>query len=386
MKRLNPKRGGQTALVLLSMLLLCREAAVALPLVGRIDDFQDGTAMGWAGGQPAYTMLFPVIEGGPLGENDAFLQVSVAGFHLGTKTSNRAWTGDYLSCGVTAIEMDLAPLDANPDLRIRLLLFGPGGAFATRTHFLPASLPRGSWTHASFSVKAADLIYVSRGTGRVEDTLSQVTTLLIRHDLETPTLPGNHPPHITASIGIDNIEAVLRPYDVAWTFGATNSQSYVLDAFDGFEADQEQVGREDPTLMLHLWKRYQVTVPDYATHPFEIIAKGPDPSTDTVLLSMKPNAVTVFQDVPEIQWENDGQGTASFIVTDTLLTFMSALPGQRPGYRCANHAGTLRGDFIGCTRSIPADVNGDCVVSILDIDKLLEEWLACYAQPAGLCP
>ena len=38
--------------------------------------------------------------------------------------------------------------------------------------------------------------------------------------------------------------------------------------------------------MLHLWKRQQVTVPDYATHPFEIIAKGPDPSTDTVLLSV----------------------------------------------------------------------------------------------------
>ena len=247
MKRLNPKRAGQTAFVILPMLLLYMAAASAAPLVGRIDDFQDGTAMGWAGGQPAYTMLFSVTDGGPLGENDAFLQVSVAGFHLGTKTSNRAWTGDYLSGGVAAIEMDLAHLDANPDLRIRLLLFGPGGAFATRTHFLPASLPRGSWTHASFSVKAADLIYVSRGTGRVEDTLSQVTTLLIRHDLETPTLPGNHPPHIVASIGIDNIRAVIRPYDVAWTFSAAGSQSYLLDASDGFEADRNLVNGHGKT-------------------------------------------------------------------------------------------------------------------------------------------
>ena len=40
--------------------------------------------------------------------------------------------------------------------------------------------------------------------------------------------------------------------------------------------------------MLHLWKRYHVIVPGYATHPFEIIAQGPDPSTDTVLLSVPP--------------------------------------------------------------------------------------------------
>lgn len=288
MKRSRPHRGKRALLSVLVVLLLFVPVALPLPLplVGRVDDFQDGTTMAWAGGQPAYTTPMPVPEGGPQGENDGFLHVSVDGFHLGTKNSSLSWTGDYLSGGVTAIEMDLVHLAENPDLRVRLLLFGPGGAFATRLHFLPASREQGSWTHAFFSLKAADLTYLSRGTGVVEDTLRQVTTLLIRHDQETPSLPGTHPPHIVASTGIDNIRAVLRPYDVAWTFAAPSSQSYRLEATDGFEADRHLVGSEDPTWMLHLWKRYQVIVPGYATHPFEIIAQGPDPSTDTVLLSV----------------------------------------------------------------------------------------------------
>lgn len=103
MKRSRPHRRKRILLVSLAVLLLFVPAALALPLVGRVDDFQNGTTMGWVGGQPLYTTLVPVAEGGPQGENDGFLQVSVDGFHLGTKNSGRSWTGDYLSSGVTAI-------------------------------------------------------------------------------------------------------------------------------------------------------------------------------------------------------------------------------------------------------------------------------------------
>lgn len=104
MKCSRPHRRNRILLVSLAVLLLFVPAALALPLVGRVDDFQNGTTMGWAGGQPLYTTLVPVAEGGrPQGENDGFLQVSVDGFHLGTKNSNRGWTGDYLNGGVAAI-------------------------------------------------------------------------------------------------------------------------------------------------------------------------------------------------------------------------------------------------------------------------------------------
>ena len=54
-------------------------------------------------------------------------------------------------------------------------------------------------THVTGSVKVPD------GTGVLQDTLANVTKLLIRHDRPVPTVPGVHPPHITATLGIDNI-------------------------------------------------------------------------------------------------------------------------------------------------------------------------------------
>ena len=52
------------------------------------------------------------------------------------------------------------------------------------------------------------------GTGNLNDTLANVRTLLIRHDRAQPTPPGTHPPHITARLGIDNIQAVPTPIPV----------------------------------------------------------------------------------------------------------------------------------------------------------------------------
>ncbi len=52
------------------------------------------------------------------------------------------------------------------------------------------------------------------GTGDLTDTLTAVRKLLIRHDRAEPTIPGDHPPHITATIGIDNIHPVPAPPEI----------------------------------------------------------------------------------------------------------------------------------------------------------------------------
>ena len=104
-----------------------------------------------------------------------------------------------------------------PDsISIRILLFGPGGAFATDA-ITPLTVGSG-WQHLSFSIAADDLIYVPPGANGIvgtmvaADTLSNVETLLIRNDTSTPTPIGDHPPHVTTMIGLDNITAVPEPH------------------------------------------------------------------------------------------------------------------------------------------------------------------------------
>ena len=49
------------------------------------------------------------------------------------------------------------------------------------------------------------------GTGYLYDTLAAVNVFQFRHDASTPTIPGNHTPHIAGVLGIDNITAIPEP-------------------------------------------------------------------------------------------------------------------------------------------------------------------------------
>ncbi len=170
------------------------------------DDFQDANqdTMGWAGGASPIR----VSSGGPDGSGDAFLLISVGNFHLATKNEAQ-WTGDYLAAGVQAIAMDLNRILGPDEVQIRLFVHGPGGRFGSTNPTLP--LPLDSWGHYVFGLTASDLTYVSGGTGVLEDTLRNVTTLLIRNDPgEYPTDIGSHYPHITATLGIDNIAGICQ--------------------------------------------------------------------------------------------------------------------------------------------------------------------------------
>jgi len=137
--------------------------------------------------------------------------------------------------------------------------------------------------------------------------------------------------------------AAMAAHDVAWTFGNSGSQSYVLSSYDPGDADLGSIGAQDPTLTLQLGKRYEVTVTSYAFHPLDILAKGAGSTTDTRLLSMGASVGT-FESDPDVDWEDSGSGTVTFTLTMDLYSAMIG-PGQNAGYRCRAHASTMRGDF-----------------------------------------
>ncbi len=136
--------------------------------------------------------------------------------------------------------------------------------------------------------------------------------------------------------------APAQEIHVAWTFGDVGIQSYRLDAFVPEDIEFASLGSENPTLPLELGRRYQVAVTDYSFHPFEIIAKGGSASEDNVLLSMTVEGP--FESDPDVAWEDDGQGTVAFTLTEALYQAM-VQGGRDPGYRCRTHPTTMRGDF-----------------------------------------
>jgi hypothetical protein len=179
----------------------------------QVDDFEGGDVAGWTGGK-----FGPAVQpqmGGPAGGGDTYLEIATTGFHLGANNTAQ-WTGDFLAAGVTGIAMDLNHLSPVVDpVQIRILLFGAGGPFASVAR--TPSVTTNTWSRYVFDLSPTSLVHVpggktGDGTGVLVHTLTNVTTLLIRHDAATPTPPGDHPPHVTETLGIDNIHAVpLRP-------------------------------------------------------------------------------------------------------------------------------------------------------------------------------
>lgn len=185
----------------------------------QIDTF-DTTTEGWAGG--ANTTH---VQTGP---GEGYLQLSrpiEATFHIaGYNTAQ--WTGDLLADGVTALTMDLAQIAGPAALSIRLMVWGDGGLWGS-TAITPIT---SSWTTYTFGLTAADLSFVNAdmegpagsggGTGVLADTLSGVNRIQIRHDGVNPTPPGFHPPHVAATLGIDNIAAIPEPASLAYLLTA----------------------------------------------------------------------------------------------------------------------------------------------------------------------
>ena len=192
-------------------------SANAAPILGQIDDFEDGTTEGWIinllgmGAPPAETIPTNIPTGGPGGAGDNYLQLTSlgtlgAGGRLTAMNVLGDWAGNYLTSGITAIEMDVINL-GNTDLDLRLLFEDPipnppqNIAVSTNSILLPAG---SGWTHVVFPISPDALTAV---LGDVNLALSNTTVLRIFHSTTT-TFPGEP---VAAQLGVDNIEASQLP-------------------------------------------------------------------------------------------------------------------------------------------------------------------------------
>lgn len=198
--------------------LVLATSATAAPILGQIDDFEDGTTEGWIinllgmSPPPPETIPVNIATGGPGGVDDNFLQLTAVGgqgpgSRLSVMNPFQQWAGDYLASGITAIEMDVRNLGA-ADLELRLLFEDPTPvsppaniAVSTQSIFLPAG---GDWTHVIFPIIPSALTAVE---GDVNLALANTTILRIFHGA-TPSLP---PDAIAAVLGVDNIQASQAP-------------------------------------------------------------------------------------------------------------------------------------------------------------------------------
>ena len=134
-------------------LLLSTSAALGIT-EGQVDTFEiGGDVANWTGGHPTYSPPpAQIADGGPGGAGDGYLQIGVSGFHLGMNNESQ-WTGNYFANNVSSIEMDVSRIAGPSDVSLRILLFGPGGTWASTG--LAPTLTRPSWQHLRFSLNSA---------------------------------------------------------------------------------------------------------------------------------------------------------------------------------------------------------------------------------------
>lgn len=202
-----------TIIPMIATCLLLSANALADPVVGQVDTFEDGTTQNWVvnllgmGSHPAPPTNVPAA--GPTGADDNYLRLtSVGGGGAGSRLAvlNLAqWTGNYLASGVNAITMDVNNLGTT-DLSLRLLFENPMGGPPTDEAITAALfLPAGSgWRSVTFLVGPNDLTALA---GSVTTVLANTTALRIYHS-PAAAFPG---PAVEAQLGVDNIGAAAVP-------------------------------------------------------------------------------------------------------------------------------------------------------------------------------
>lgn len=200
-------------------LLLLQSGLAAGVSTTQIDTFSDGTLQGWAMGIPSITNshMTNIADGGPAGAGDNYLEViadntTSAGGRL-TFFNKVQWTGDYPGAGITAIAMDLKNFSSTETLNLRLAI--AGGALLPRQLFATdasVSLASGSdWAHVVFSLAPGDLVPVSGGSGIPGTDIMTALGNVVELRLLNSVAPDWAGLPVGATLGIDNISAVVVP-------------------------------------------------------------------------------------------------------------------------------------------------------------------------------
>ena len=173
----------------------------------QIDDFEDGTTMGWSEGPGSPNPPVNIASGGPGGIGDNYLQnVSDGGFGAGSRLvmfNNAQWTGDYTVLGpVPELYLHMANLGATAlSMRIAVESATAGGTqwASTTAAVLP---PDGNWYAVVFRLSESDMTRVG-GTQPLAAVLASVSELRIL----SSTAPSWRGDALVATFGVDNITA-----------------------------------------------------------------------------------------------------------------------------------------------------------------------------------
>jgi len=193
------------------LVLLCVAQRASAVAVGQIDTFQDGTTDNWTNG-PFAPPVVNIASGGPAGAGDRYIQLTADGGGAGSRLTTfnfQQWIGNnYVSAGITALEIDLLNPSAVP-LSIRFAFQAAavnGGPGYLSTAML---LPAGSgWQHFSISITPANLIAVGAPAPFSTFYDDGQGWVRIINEVGTSNLNGDV---VIGQLGIDNIHAVPEP-------------------------------------------------------------------------------------------------------------------------------------------------------------------------------
>jgi len=204
----SPRRRNRAALAaFLSASLGAAGAAHGVIVFGQLDDFENGTAMGWTEGFPTPNPPTNIPSGGPGGAGDNFLQnVSSGGAGAGSHQvmfNQTQWAGNYNAAGVTRITGLMRNLGAT-NLFMRLAVQG-GMLNSNYASSNAIPLPAGSaWTPVTFDLTPSAMTAVIANEP-LSDVLSNVLTLRILSAQAGPDFRGDV---VAATLGVDNLRAL----------------------------------------------------------------------------------------------------------------------------------------------------------------------------------
>jgi hypothetical protein len=191
----------------------------------QVDDFEDGTTMGWEEGAPSPNPPVNVANGGPGGAGDAYLEnTSSGGTGAGSRMvmfNNAQWTGDYVAAGVSSLQAHLNNLGAT-DLPMRVAIEGAGGGrFASID---PIVLPAGSgWQHVVFELTDAAMTSVG-GAQTLAEVLANVTELRVL----ASNVPDWNGAALVATVGMDNLASGSSVFTDGFESGDTTAWSLTV--------------------------------------------------------------------------------------------------------------------------------------------------------------
>jgi len=210
-------RRGLAALIVAMSVCLTGSAAHAI-VFGQVDDFENGTVMGWVHGENISGNPANVPNGGPNGTGDNYLRNNSIGGgdeHSRQIIFNRTqWIGNYNAAGVTRVTGFMRNLGTT-QLFMRVALESSGTRFSSTTAISLA--PGGAWQPVSFDLTSSALTRVE-GSGTLSTALNNITTMRILSAQAGPNWRGDD---MVSSLGFDHLRAQRLPGDANFD-GAVN--------------------------------------------------------------------------------------------------------------------------------------------------------------------